>query len=920
MRAPMRMQDAICAVLILLVGVNLSMPAVAAETSVTVVDFYNLSQDKKWDWLSQGMADMLITDLSAVDRFQVVDRERLQTYLDELDLRETGLFDQKSLVSVGQLAGVEKLIFGTYQVDANAKISVQARIVDVSRQTVEKVVQLSGQMSDVLSLEKELAASLVDEFGVTLSERENKNLQFKWTESLDATAHFYTALDHYDHGDLPLALAETKVAERIDPDYVPARFWTGRLFIELAEYGHAELYLTKFLEDASERYYQQAYVVHVALLLTQLYQKFLETPENAVPVLEALKRDKPDSFERANIHFQLASLYRQTNQHEKAYRLFLTLYGQVEDSDLTEKFRIPYRSVVLLPSIRRLRTMSLENYQATYLLAYYDTDTPPDPPPEMVLLTADHPSFSRTETYQGKFSNGYSDNAKSKPLFFAPKGQRFRAFTFEFRGKQEQISIHPQVYLGQQFDHTGEKPNMPEPKGGVSTIRYKANQEMVQAFKFLAYVNDQPEGKFSWSVTAEFMPVDAVQRGSAKFWHDFLAGNIQYPLLIDTPGHMGEKTTLLEDSDGQFWIIYDTRDKHAKNDRSEDSDFWLIHSPDKKTWASPQRIVALNSIANDFDPVLIQDGRKRLVVAFVSDRGGQNELWLALSREGKTWQRPRRMIIRDGQGNELDNLITPVLFQDHVGIYRLAAFHTEQQKVLISSSTDLVNWEEARFVALPDMQPERGWGDNVTLDYFEDNSGINRLIISPNYLFEHQIYLGTSENSTDWKIKKVDFPTDTHPSVIHGNDGQFALMMSSGVDLGITDGHLYYPFQMTSKNWDTWEKPVPLPRITYVADFHMKPSKIYQDKSGFYWIANHRHYGEQFQLYRLSTFPAKTIAETFPPVGNANLYARYQLAREELLLKARQAGKKEFASCLRFAMYWETCVDKSADNVNTDRQ
>jgi len=304
-------QNPIFAVLILLFfGVNISAPASAVETSVTVIDFYNLSQDEKWDWLSQGMADMLITDLSSVDHFQVVDREGLQRHLDELELQGSGLFDHQTLIDVGRHAGVEKVIFGTYQVDGNAKINVQATIVDIFSQKAEKVVRVSGRITDVLDLEKDLAASLIIEFGVSLSDQEKKNLQFMWTESLDATAHFYTAMDHYDHGDLPLALAEAKVAERIDPDYVPARFWTGRLFIELAEYSHADLYLTKFLEDASQRHYKQAYVVHVALLLTQLYEKFLEAPENAVPVLETLKRDKLDSFERANIHFQLATLYR----------------------------------------------------------------------------------------------------------------------------------------------------------------------------------------------------------------------------------------------------------------------------------------------------------------------------------------------------------------------------------------------------------------------------------------------------------------------------------------------------------------------------------------------------------------------------------------------------------------------------------
>ena len=95
-------------------------------------------------------------------------------------------------------------------------------------------------------------------------------------------------------------------------------------------------------------------------------------------------------------------------------------------------------------------------------------------------------------------------------MFIAPKGQRFRAFTFEFRGKQKDISIFPLLHQNQRFDLIGQKSNLPDPEGGVSQFRYERTQEMVQAFFFDGYVRDQPEGKFSWRVKAEFMPANAV--------------------------------------------------------------------------------------------------------------------------------------------------------------------------------------------------------------------------------------------------------------------------------------------------------------------------------------------------------------------------------------------------------------------------
>ena len=153
---------------------------------------------------------------------------------------------------------------------------------DISRQKAETLVKVSGAVSEVLDLEKDLAARLVRNFGVSLSDREKQDLAFAWTDSLDATAHFYTALGHYDAGELPLALAESKVAQKIDPITCRRRFWNGRLYLELAEYEHAELYLTRLLarSEANERT-DHAYVVHSSLLLAQLYEKFLETPEKA---------------------------------------------------------------------------------------------------------------------------------------------------------------------------------------------------------------------------------------------------------------------------------------------------------------------------------------------------------------------------------------------------------------------------------------------------------------------------------------------------------------------------------------------------------------------------------------------------------------------------------------------------------------
>ena len=221
--------------------------ALGQTTTIAVTDFYNLSQNKKWGWLSKGLSDMLITDLSAISKFRVIDREGFHEYLNELDLQSSGLFDENTLIRIGQFAKVEKVIFGTYLLSKKNEISIQALLIDIGSKKVERIRQVTGHVNDVLNLEKKLARALVDRFGVSLGENESSDFQQKWTESVDAAAHFYTALSHYDHGQFPQALAEAKFAARVDPNYLPARFWIHRLYVELAEYLHAEQAIQEFL-------------------------------------------------------------------------------------------------------------------------------------------------------------------------------------------------------------------------------------------------------------------------------------------------------------------------------------------------------------------------------------------------------------------------------------------------------------------------------------------------------------------------------------------------------------------------------------------------------------------------------------------------------------------------------------------------
>src|SRR3989442_14685179 len=110
-----RMRTLAIAVLLVLAPV----PALA-QKRVAISYFDNNSKDKAWDPIQKGLADMLITDLSQLKSVQIVEREKLNSILDELKLQQSKYIDPATAVKIGRGAGAQYLLTGGYEFDGEA--------------------------------------------------------------------------------------------------------------------------------------------------------------------------------------------------------------------------------------------------------------------------------------------------------------------------------------------------------------------------------------------------------------------------------------------------------------------------------------------------------------------------------------------------------------------------------------------------------------------------------------------------------------------------------------------------------------------------------------------------------------------------------------------------------------------------------
>lgn len=127
-----------------------------------VVDFRVSALGRQDDYasLSQGIADLLVSELSANPAVRVVDRENLRRILDEQDLGTNNRIDDATAVRVGKILGAHHFIKGSVFIDPKGKLRLDAHTVSTETSAIEHVETVTGKDDDVMDLIGQLSEKL----------------------------------------------------------------------------------------------------------------------------------------------------------------------------------------------------------------------------------------------------------------------------------------------------------------------------------------------------------------------------------------------------------------------------------------------------------------------------------------------------------------------------------------------------------------------------------------------------------------------------------------------------------------------------------------------------------------------------------------------------------------------------------------
>ncbi len=208
-----------CRALMLLVPAFVTVTAARARSqqpaapdqkkTVAILAFDNYTGQRDYDDLGKGISAMMISDLSSVKEIQLLERERMQDLLKEMELQHSKFFDSTTALKAGKMLGAQYVVVGAFAA-VQPQMRIDTRVVRVETGEIVKTAQVTGDQNKFFDLEQKLADRLVDGLGLALSPEEQAKVaaqeKANRVDALSTVAAFSQALGCYDRKDYQSAV------------------------------------------------------------------------------------------------------------------------------------------------------------------------------------------------------------------------------------------------------------------------------------------------------------------------------------------------------------------------------------------------------------------------------------------------------------------------------------------------------------------------------------------------------------------------------------------------------------------------------------------------------------------------------------------------------------------------------------------
>ena len=320
-------------------------PCPAKQMTILVHPFENTG-DKEYSWISAGMTDSVITDLTHIQNISVVSNQDRKKALEEMKFVFSSLAEEDKMIKLGKLTGANVIFTGSYLVSGN-RIRVYARLVNVETGKVESSTKIDGTIDGIFDLQDKVVFALIGETEkitiadikpVNLTEQDKKKIEEKPKPKSAAYEWYAKGLEVQDTNPKE-ALTNFKKALDIDPNYTDALMsagWTAgntlNLFSEALGYlEKAERIFKGRNETKSAGYANLMMNIGIVYWNKGQLDRALEYYLNCQSIMDKLGLQNTADY--ANLMYNMAVLYETKGQRDMAGRYFRMAYDTYVRSD-----------------------------------------------------------------------------------------------------------------------------------------------------------------------------------------------------------------------------------------------------------------------------------------------------------------------------------------------------------------------------------------------------------------------------------------------------------------------------------------------------------------------------------------------------------------------------------------------------------
>ena len=205
------------------------------RTTVAVLPFTNLSGDDRQDYLADGIAEDLITELARYRHLAVIGNKLSSLYKDR----------RSDLHGMRQKLGIDFLIDGSVRL-GGTRVRVVVKLIDVETGTHVWGDRFDREMLDVFQVQDEIVEAVIARLAFNLDDAAQKQRQRDPISSANAYTAFLKARAHWRSGKESLALQCAEQAIELDPRYGRAHayiayFYAFSLFSQWTNLGEQEI-------------------------------------------------------------------------------------------------------------------------------------------------------------------------------------------------------------------------------------------------------------------------------------------------------------------------------------------------------------------------------------------------------------------------------------------------------------------------------------------------------------------------------------------------------------------------------------------------------------------------------------------------------------------------------------------------------